>query len=61
MILFLVTVRDRLRKVSPWPHVLNGGLPELTGIITHPSIDPGSGRIIDRDGYDKKHRPFAAA
>ena len=32
---------------------LNGGLPELTGIITHPSIDPGSGRIIDRDGYDK--------
>lgn len=31
---------------------LNGGLPDLKGIITHPTIDPKTGRIINRDGYD---------
>jgi hypothetical protein len=31
---------------------LNGGLPNLAGIITHPTFDPKTGRIIDRDGYD---------
>ena len=31
---------------------LNGGLPKLTGIITHPTIDPKTGRIIYADGYD---------
>ena len=31
---------------------LDGGLPELKGIIEHPTIDPKTGRIIDRDGYD---------
>lgn len=33
---------------------LSGGLPELKGIITHPTLDPQTGRIINRDGYDKE-------
>ncbi len=31
---------------------LDGGLPELTGVITHPTIDPKTNRIIDQDGFD---------
>ena len=31
---------------------LDGGLPELKGIIEHPTINPKTGRIIDQDGYD---------
>jgi len=31
---------------------LTGGLPPLTGIITHPTIEPRTGRIIAQDGYD---------
>jgi hypothetical protein len=32
---------------------LNGGLQELKGIITHPTFDPATGRIIDKDGFDE--------
>lgn len=31
---------------------LYGGLPELKGIVTHPTIDIKTGRIIERDGFD---------
>ncbi len=31
---------------------MNDGLPNLRGIISHPTLDPKTGRIITRDGYD---------
>ena len=29
-------------------------LPELVGVATAPTMDPGTGRLIDTDGYDKQ-------
>lgn len=37
---------------------LSLGFPELETVITAPILDPATGRIIDKDGYDKKTRIY---